>query len=334
MDARRDEDARDRRKVASIGARSSERKGWERAWKGGRESVCGGSDGGAAAAAGLSCCSQAQAGGRSGERGKFRLRRPAPRRAFFSRLAGGERIFSPPALPLPPSLPQRCSRTSPRLLSVRLPDRWARPSRFPRPLRSSGRLTITSISPLALSPRPPVPTRPVALPSPPKTDPLPFPPSPGLPVLACSSSSSSALASRSRPRPGRTPPLSPVRRPRRRPRFFTRPPSRGARADGLAFLAPLPPFLPPSTRCPPLLACYASLPVAAPRRAHLLARIGRPTAASEVSSILEGRIAGSSSGGDVQETGRVLSASACLLPSAFLPPSSLTTPASPANSHR
>lgn len=31
------------------------------------------------------------------------------------------------------------------------------------------------------------------------------------------------------------------------------------------------------------------------------------TAASEVSSILEGRIAGASTGGDVQETGRVLS---------------------------
>lgn len=32
-----------------------------------------------------------------------------------------------------------------------------------------------------------------------------------------------------------------------------------------------------------------------------------PLAASEVSSILEGRIAGTSAGGDVQETGRVLS---------------------------
>lgn len=40
-----------------------------------------------------------------------------------------------------------------------------------------------------------------------------------------------------------------------------------------------------------------------PIRRHMLTA----AAASEVSSILEGRIAGTSAGGDVQETGRVLS---------------------------
>lgn len=46
--------------------------------------------------------------------------------------------------------------------------------------------------------------------------------------------------------------------------------------------------------------------------AHILilidiSRLHTQIAASEVSSILEGRIAGASTGGDVQETGRVLS---------------------------
>ena len=42
-------------------------------------------------------------------------------------------------------------------------------------------------------------------------------------------------------------------------------------------------------------------------------------AASEVSSILESRISGSSLGGDVQETGRVLTIGDGMLTSTFLP---------------
>lgn len=58
-------------------------------------------------------------------------------------------------------------------------------------------------------------------------------------------------------------------------------------------------------RCVPLF--VASLFIMFLASSHRLTIAFPPTAASEVSSILEQRISGSSAGGDVQETGRVLS---------------------------
>jgi hypothetical protein len=87
------------------------------------------------------------------------------------------------------------------------------------------------------------------------------------------------------------------------------------------------PFLPsPGATLPPSLVscrCFTHSPFHPVRGAHLVFLFFYSAAASEVSSILEQRISGSSAGADVQETGRVLSELHC---SVFLQPHLLTLP--------